>query len=107
MSDLLTAEEYAAIAAEIDLPKTPFVDGKFRKGSGPMMETVNPATGKVLARISTAGPDDVDFAVRKAREAFERGEWSRAHPSARKDVHDPAVQADHPTSSRICSDGEP
>ncbi|WP_371225746.1 aldehyde dehydrogenase [Roseovarius sp. 2305UL8-3] len=86
MTELLTREEYAAIAADLDLPKTPFVDGKFRKGAGPTMETVNPATGDVLAKISTAGPDDVDFAVKKAREAFERGEWSRAHPSERKDV---------------------
>ncbi len=86
MSDLLTHEEYVALAADLDLPKTPFVDGKFRKGKGPMMETVNPATGKVITKISTAGPEDVDFAVKKAREAFERGEWSRAHPSERKDV---------------------
>lgn len=86
MTDLLTAEEYAAIAAEIDLPAAPFVDGKFRKGAGPMMETVNPATGKVLTSISTAGAEDVDFAVTKAREAFERGAWSRAHPGERKDV---------------------
>ncbi|MEO0371142.1 MAG: aldehyde dehydrogenase [Pseudomonadota bacterium] len=86
MTELLTREEYDAIAAEIDLPSTPFVDGKFRKGGGPMMETVNPATGEVLTSISTANADDVDFAVQKAREAFDRGEWSRAHPSTRKDV---------------------
>ncbi len=86
MTELLTRAEYGAIAAEIDLPATPFVDGKFRKGSGPMMDTVNPATGEVLTSISTANADDVDFAVQKAREAFDRGEWSRAHPSDRKDV---------------------
>ncbi|QGX97097.1 aldehyde dehydrogenase [Roseovarius faecimaris] len=86
MSDLLTHDEYKAIAADLDLPKTPFVDGKFRKGAGPMMETVNPATGKVITKISTAAAADVDFAVQKAREAFDRGEWSRAHPSERKDV---------------------
>ena len=86
MTDLLTRAEYAAIAADLDLPATPFVDGKFRKGSGPMMETVNPATGEVLTKISTAGREDVDFAVQKAREAYDRGEWSRAHPSERKDV---------------------
>ncbi len=86
MTELLTREEYGAIAAEIDLPSTPFVDGKFRKGSGPMMDTINPATGEVLTSISTAGIGDVDFAVQKAREAFDRGEWSRAHPSERKDV---------------------
>ena len=86
MTDLLTRSEYAAIAADLDLPATPFVDGKFRKGQGPMMDTVNPATGEVLTAISTANAQDVDFAVAKAREAFDRGDWSRAHPSERKDV---------------------
>ncbi|RKF16217.1 aldehyde dehydrogenase [Roseovarius spongiae] len=86
MTEFLTRAEYAAIAAEIDLPAAPYIDGKFRKGSGPMMDTLNPATGEVLTSISTAGADDVDFAVAKAREAFERGDWSRLHPSERKDV---------------------
>ncbi|MEO1239557.1 MAG: aldehyde dehydrogenase family protein, partial [Pseudomonadota bacterium] len=86
MSDLLTRAEYGAIAADLDLPRTPFVDGKFRAGTGADMETINPATGEVLATISTAGVADVDLAVRKAREAFEQGHWARAHPSDRKDV---------------------
>ena len=86
MTDLLTKAEYAAIATDLDLPKAPFIDGKFRTGSGPMMATVNPATGEALAEISTADGTDVDLAVQKAREAFYQGHWSRLHPSERKDV---------------------
>jgi len=86
MSDLLTREEYGAIAAEIDLPAAPYIEGKFRKGNGPMMDTINPATGKVITSISTANGEDVNFAVAKAREAFDQGSWSRMHPSERKDV---------------------
>ena len=86
MTELLTVDEYAAIAAGLDLPRAPFVEGKFRAGAGSEMETVNPATGEVLAKITTADENDVDFAVSKAREAFDRGEWSHAHPSERKDV---------------------
>ena len=86
MTDLLTRDEYAAIAADLDLPVTPFIDGKFRKGSGPMLPTLNPATGEELAKISTAGPEDVDLAVTKAREAFDAGQWAKMHPSDRKDV---------------------
>ncbi|MDJ0626784.1 MAG: aldehyde dehydrogenase [Rhodobacter sp.] len=86
MTELLTHAEYQAIAADLDLPKAPFIDGKFRKGAGPVMDTVNPATGAVLAKISTAGASDVDLAVQKAREAFDQGHWSRRHPSDRKDV---------------------
>ncbi|MCC1492859.1 aldehyde dehydrogenase [Cognatishimia sp. F0-27] len=86
MTDLLTRTEYAAIAADLDLPAAPFIDGKFRSGSGAPMATVNPATGETLATLSTASAEDVDLAVQRARSAFEQGHWSRAHPSERKDV---------------------
>ncbi len=86
MTELLTRAEYAAIAAGLDLPAAPFIDGKFRPGTGPAMPTINPATGDTLTTIASAGADDVDLAVQKAREAFEQGHWSRLHPSERKDV---------------------
>ncbi|MEM1428385.1 MAG: aldehyde dehydrogenase [Pseudomonadota bacterium] len=86
MTDLLTRAEYAAIAADLDLPAAPFIDGKFRPGIGPALPTLNPATGETLKTIAAAGPADVDLAVEKAREAFEQGHWARLHPSARKDV---------------------
>lgn len=86
MSELLTHAEYSAIAADLDLPTSPYIDGKFRPGAGAKMESLNPATGEVLATVSTAGPEDVDLAVAKAREAFDQGRWSKMHPSARKDV---------------------
>lgn len=86
MSDLLTHGEYQAIAEGLDMPKTAFIDGKYRAGSGAKFETINPATGAVLAEISGCDATDVDFAVQKAREAFEQGHWSKKHPSERKDV---------------------
>ena len=85
MSDLLTRDEYGAIAESLDLPRTAFIDGGFRAAqSGATFATVNPATGDTLAEIAACGADDVDFAVAKAREAFEDGRWSRLHPSERK-----------------------
>lgn len=86
MSDLLTRAEYAAIAADLTPPRAPFIDGKFRKGSGKVLATTNPATGDIVAEIAGCNSDDVDFAVRKARESFEQGHWSKLHPSERKDV---------------------
>ena len=86
MTDLLTRAEYAAIAADLDFPAAPYIDGKFRKGAGPMMPTLNPATGEEITKISTADASDVDLAVSKAREAFDQGHWARLHPSERKDV---------------------
>ncbi len=86
MTDLLTRAEYAAIAAEISPPSACHIDGRFRPGTGAPLESLNPATGETLATIAAAGPAEVDLAVQKAREAFDRGYWSRAHPSERKSV---------------------
>ncbi|WP_293573231.1 aldehyde dehydrogenase [Phaeobacter sp.] len=84
---LLTHDEYKSIAAGLDLPTGAFIDGKFCPAiSGDTFETVNPATGEPLARIAACGGADVDFAVEKAREAFEDGRWSKLAPAERKDV---------------------
>lgn len=85
MSALLTTEEYKAIAANLSLPTQAFIDGSFRPAaSGKTFDTMNPATGGVIAAIAACGQEDVDFAVEKARDAFEDGRWSRLHPSERK-----------------------
>lgn len=50
--------------------------------SGRSFETLNPATGEVVARVAEADAGDVDAAVRSARAAFE-GNWSRMKASER------------------------
>ena len=87
MSDLLTTEEYKAIAAGMTFPTQAFIDGGFRAAiSGETFESVNPATGDLIANVAACGAADVDVAVEKAREAFDDGRWSKMHPSERKDV---------------------
>jgi len=39
--------------------------------------TINPATGEELTQVALAGPQDVDRAVKAARQAYEHGPWSR------------------------------
>ena len=86
MSELLTHEEYKSLGASLDFPQSPFIDGKYHKGSGALMPTLNPSTGKEITSIATASDEDVDLAVGKAREAFDQGRWCRLHPSERKDI---------------------
>jgi acyl-CoA reductase-like NAD-dependent aldehyde dehydrogenase len=43
---------------------------------GRTFETLDPATGRTIAEVPYAGDEDVDRAVRTAREAFEDGRWS-------------------------------
>ena len=50
--------------------------------SGRYFETLNPATEEVIALVAEAGADDVDAAVRSAREAFE-GAWGNMKASDR------------------------
>ncbi|MEM8653148.1 MAG: aldehyde dehydrogenase [Pseudomonadota bacterium] len=84
---MLTTEEYKAIAADLTPATSAFIDGGFRPAiSGNTFPTLNPATGEEIAQVAACGPEDVDVAVTKAREAFDDGRWSRLHPSDRKDV---------------------
>lgn len=50
--------------------------------SGRTFETVNPATGEVIAKVAEAGVEDIEAAVRSARAAFE-GPWMRMRPADR------------------------
>ena len=45
--------------------------------SSKTFESVNPYTGKVWATAPEAGEEDVDRAVRAAREAFDEGPWGK------------------------------
>jgi len=87
MSDLLTHDEYKALADGLMPASTSFVDGSFRAAqSGATFDSINPATGKLLAKVADCDVADVDFAVAKARMAFDDGRWRCLHPSARKQV---------------------
>jgi len=87
MPTLLTHEEYKAIAADLSLPLNAYINGKFGvPKAGKTMDTINPATGESLGQMAACDSTDVDYTVTKAREAFDRGDWSRMHPSERKRV---------------------
>jgi aldehyde dehydrogenase (NAD+) len=49
-----------------------FIGGEFvEPKSGKWFETIDPATEQPLAQVAEAGPEDVDLAVRAARDAYE------------------------------------
>ena len=87
MSALLTEQEYRALANTLNIPNNAFIDGGYRSAaSGQTFETRNPATTEVLTAVAACGAEDVDYAVRKAREAFDDGRWAKLAPGERKDV---------------------
>ncbi|MGV1957349.1 aldehyde dehydrogenase [Agrobacterium sp. 22-214-1] len=87
MHEPLTAAEYRAIAADLQLPANAFIDGAFVPAkSGKTFVSTNPATGEKLADIAACDASDVDYAVAKAREAFEDGRWRQLAPAERKEI---------------------
>jgi acyl-CoA reductase-like NAD-dependent aldehyde dehydrogenase len=49
---------------------------RLEAADGRTFETVDPSTGAMIAEVPHAGAEDVDRAVRAAREAFDDGRWS-------------------------------
>lgn len=83
----LTKDSAHRIAAGLKPRTLAFIDGAFAPAAdGATFDTVNPATGKVIAAVAHCGTADVDRAVAAARRVFEAGTWSRAHPEERKEV---------------------
>ena len=84
---MLSKQDYEAIAAGLDLPTNAFINGHFTAAqSGNTFTTINPATGEKIADIAACDEADVNEAVKKAREAFESGVWSKMEPADRKQV---------------------
>ncbi|MBH3387144.1 MULTISPECIES: aldehyde dehydrogenase [Pseudomonas] len=87
MAELLSKEQYAAIAADLQLRTQAFIDGEFRDAiSGRTFVTTNPATGKQLAEVAACDVNDVNVAVAAAKRVFEAGTWSKMQPNDRKHV---------------------
>jgi acyl-CoA reductase-like NAD-dependent aldehyde dehydrogenase len=49
---------------------------RIEAADGRTFDTFDPSTGRVIAPVAYAGAEDVDRAVRAAREAFDDGRWS-------------------------------
>ncbi|CAL5360597.1 unnamed protein product [Camellia sinensis] len=55
-----------------------FINGNFVDSiSGKTFETIDPRTGEVIARVAEGDKDDVNLAVKAARDAFDNGPWPR------------------------------
>lgn len=65
-------------------PRKMLVGGEWvEAASGKTFATFNPASGEVLAQVAEGEKEDVDRAVKAARNAFESGPWRRMTTSER------------------------
>ncbi|XP_062149174.1 aldehyde dehydrogenase family 2 member C4-like [Alnus glutinosa] len=61
-----------------------FINGEFIDSiSGKTLETIDPRTGEMIARVAEGDKEDVDLAVKAARHAFDSGPWPRLPGSER------------------------
>jgi 4-(gamma-glutamylamino)butanal dehydrogenase len=82
-----TLTQWTDLAKQLNLRTGIFIDGQYRDAvSGDTFDSINPATGELLARIASAQDADVDAAVAAARTAFESGVWAKTSPAHRKRV---------------------
>src|ERR1700757_1359082 len=64
-----------------------FVEGRYvAAASGATFDSINPATGKLLARVASGDGEDIDRAVKAARTAFNAGSWAQRAPAERKKI---------------------
>jgi gamma-glutamyl-gamma-aminobutyraldehyde dehydrogenase len=82
-----TLAQWTDLAGQLTFRTGVFIDGRYRDAqSGATFESINPATGELLANIASAQDVDVDAAVAAARSSFESGIWAKTSPAHRKRV---------------------
>src|SRR5258706_6292719 len=63
------------------------IDGQWvASASGKTFDTLNPATGDVLAKVAEGNAEDIDRAVKVARRVFDDGKWANSGPRERQQL---------------------
>jgi (Z)-2-((N-methylformamido)methylene)-5-hydroxybutyrolactone dehydrogenase len=64
-----------------------FIGGEWvESASGRMIDVINPATEEVWAQVPEGNEEDIDRAVRAAREAFDHGPWRKMSTYERAEI---------------------
>ncbi len=66
---------------------------RFDAADGATFATLDPSTGREIARVAQAGAEDVERAVRAAREALENGPWGSMAATGREQLMHALAQA--------------
>ncbi|MDY0022779.1 aldehyde dehydrogenase family protein, partial [Arenimonas caeni] len=87
MTQPKTRIDWEHLASRLSPRHQAFIDGRWvDAASGKTFDCLSPIDGRVLAHVAECGSEDIDRAVRAARRAFDKGDWSQARPAARKKV---------------------
>src|SRR5271154_4108591 len=84
MGIAVSPQIHPRVAEFIDQPRKMLINGRWvNAASGKIFPTYNPATGEVLAQVAEGDREDIEQAVRAARNAFDNGPWRRMTASER------------------------
>src|ERR1700720_4058072 len=84
MGIAVSPQIHPQVAEFIDQPRRMLINGRWvNAASGKTFPTYNPATGEVLAQVAEGDREDINRAVKAARNAFDNGPWRRMTASER------------------------
>ncbi|MDF0606540.1 aldehyde dehydrogenase [Neisseriaceae bacterium TC5R-5] len=79
-----TLAQWQQLASELTIEGRAFIAGSYRQAADQRtFSCLNPATGQKLADITWCGQEEVELAVKTARQAFTAGSWSELAPLER------------------------
>ena len=83
----LNIENIKKTKSNLNYPSQLFINGKYQKSiSEKSFENISPIDGKVVNQVFFAEQEDIDLAVSKAKETFNKGYWSNLSPGERKKI---------------------
>jgi len=86
-SEKMQHSDWLKTARSLNIESRLFINGSYVEAkSGARFESVNPATGEVLAAVARGGVADIDLAVVSAKEAWRDGRWRFMAPRDRMNV---------------------
>src|SRR6202047_237772 len=84
MGIAVSPQIHPRVADFIEKPRKMLINGKWvDAASRKTFPTYNPATGEVLAQVAEGDREDIEQAVKAARQAFDHGPWRRMTASER------------------------
>ena len=83
----LDIENIKKIKSNLNYPSQLFINGKYQKSiSEKSFENISPIDGSIVNQVFFAEQEDIDLAVFKAKETFNKGYWSNLSPGERKKI---------------------
>ncbi|KAF6139457.1 hypothetical protein GIB67_022740 [Kingdonia uniflora] len=78
----MAEESNGSVEKHLEIPEIKFtklfINGSFVDAiSGNTFDTIDPRTGDVIAKVAEGDKEDIDMAVKAARDAFDNGKWPR------------------------------